>query len=132
MPISPCPIASSTLDGVVSVSGAAPGADAAAYYARRAVGGASLVITEGVYIDHLSSGDNPTLGRLHDEAAFSGWRSPSGGLRSSAIHGRRTIKEAHLLIGLTKSERYLCADYREDGTRLKGLTTKLATASCVK
>lgn len=51
-----------------------PSEEAAAYYARRAEGGASLVITEGVYIDHPSSGDNPLLGRWHGEAAFSGWR----------------------------------------------------------
>ncbi len=32
-----------------------PGKQAAAYYARRATGGAGLVMTEGVYIDHPSS-----------------------------------------------------------------------------
>lgn len=52
-----------------------PGEEAAQYYARRATGGASLVITEGVYIDHLSSGDNPLLGRFHGEAAYEGWRN---------------------------------------------------------
>jgi len=52
-----------------------PGDDAAAYYARRATGGASLVITEGVYIDHPSSGDNPLLGRFHGQPAFEGWRN---------------------------------------------------------
>jgi 2,4-dienoyl-CoA reductase-like NADH-dependent reductase (Old Yellow Enzyme family) len=50
-----------------------PSAEAAAYYARRAQGGASLVMTEGVYIDHPSSGDNPLLGRWHGEAAYAGW-----------------------------------------------------------
>ncbi|MDE2303379.1 MAG: 12-oxophytodienoate reductase [Sphingomonadales bacterium] len=50
-----------------------PSEEAAAYYARRAAGGASLVFTEGVYIDHPSSGDNPLLGRWHGEAAFAGW-----------------------------------------------------------
>lgn len=52
-----------------------PGEDAAVYYARRASGGASLVITEGAYIDHPSSGDNPLLGRFHGKAAFEGWRN---------------------------------------------------------
>jgi len=52
-----------------------PSEEAAAYYARRATGGASMVITEGVYIDHPSSGDNPLLGRFHGEAAFEGWRN---------------------------------------------------------
>jgi 2,4-dienoyl-CoA reductase-like NADH-dependent reductase (Old Yellow Enzyme family) len=51
-----------------------PSDEAAAYYARRAEGGAGLVITEGVYIDHPSSGDNPLLGRFHGEAAYEGWR----------------------------------------------------------
>lgn len=44
------------------------------YYARRAEGGAALVMTEGVYIDHPSSGDNPLLGRFHGERALDGWR----------------------------------------------------------
>lgn len=50
-----------------------PNAAVAAYYARRASGGASLVMTEGVYIDHPSSGDDPLLGRFHGEAALEGW-----------------------------------------------------------
>lgn len=52
-----------------------PSDEAAAYYARRATGGAGLVMTEGVYIDHPSSGDNPMLGRFHGEEAFDGWRN---------------------------------------------------------
>lgn len=52
-----------------------PSEDAAAYYARRAAGGASLVITEGVYIDHPVSGDNPLLGRFSGQDAFDGWRN---------------------------------------------------------
>ena len=45
------------------------------YYARRAKGGASLVITEGVYIDHMSSGDNPMLGRWSGDHRFDSWRT---------------------------------------------------------
>jgi 2,4-dienoyl-CoA reductase-like NADH-dependent reductase (Old Yellow Enzyme family) len=52
-----------------------PSEEGAAYYARRATGGASLVITEGVYIDHISSGDNPLLGRFHGQNAFEGWKN---------------------------------------------------------
>jgi 2,4-dienoyl-CoA reductase-like NADH-dependent reductase (Old Yellow Enzyme family) len=52
-----------------------PSEAAAAYYARRAIGGASLVVTEGVYIDHSSSGDNPLLGRFHGQVAYDGWRN---------------------------------------------------------
>lgn len=60
--------------GLEVCEGGVPSAEAAEYYARRAQGGASLVITEGVYIDHPSSGDNPLLGRFHGEDAFAGWR----------------------------------------------------------
>jgi 2,4-dienoyl-CoA reductase-like NADH-dependent reductase (Old Yellow Enzyme family) len=52
-----------------------PSEEGAAYYGRRAAGGASLVITEGVYIDHISSGDNPLLGKFHGEGAFEGWKN---------------------------------------------------------
>lgn len=61
--------------GLQVCEGGVPGQDAARYYARRAEGGASLVITEGVYIDHPSSGDNPLLGRFHGEDAFAAWRT---------------------------------------------------------
>jgi len=60
--------------GLEVCEGGVPGPEAAEYYARRAAGGASLVITEGVYIDHPSSGDNPLLGRFHGEDAFEAWR----------------------------------------------------------
>lgn len=60
--------------GLEVCEGGVPGPEAAEYYARRAEGGASLVITEGVYIDHPSSGDNPLLGRWHGEDAFAAWR----------------------------------------------------------
>lgn len=60
--------------GLEVCEGGVPSEEAARYYARRAEGGASLVITEGVYIDHPSSGDNPLLGRFHGEDAFAGWR----------------------------------------------------------
>lgn len=60
--------------GLEVCEGGVPGPEAAEYYARRAAGGASLVITEGVYIDHPSSGDNPLLGRFHGEDAFAAWR----------------------------------------------------------
>ncbi|MET0586920.1 MAG: 12-oxophytodienoate reductase [Novosphingobium sp.] len=61
--------------GLEVCEGGVPSDEAADYYARRADGGASLVITEGVYIDHPSSGDNPLLGRFHGEDAFDGWRT---------------------------------------------------------
>lgn len=61
--------------GLEACEDGVPSENGAAYYARRATGGASLVITEGVYIDHISSGDNPLLGRFHGEGAFEGWRN---------------------------------------------------------
>ncbi len=61
--------------GLEVCEGGVPSDEAAEYYARRAEGGASLVITEGVYIDHPSSGDNPLLGRFHGQDAFDGWRN---------------------------------------------------------
>ena len=59
--------------GLQVCEGGVPGDPAAEYYARRAQGGASMVFTEGVYIDHPSSGDNPLLGRFHGEDAFKAW-----------------------------------------------------------
>jgi len=61
--------------GLEVCEGGVPGDAAADYYARRAAGGASLVITEGVYLDHPSSGDNPLLGRFHGQDAFEGWQN---------------------------------------------------------
>jgi len=60
--------------GLEVCEGGVPSEEAADYYAARAAGGASLVITEGVYIDHPSSGDNPLLGRFYGEDAFAGWK----------------------------------------------------------
>jgi 2,4-dienoyl-CoA reductase-like NADH-dependent reductase (Old Yellow Enzyme family) len=61
--------------GLEVCEGGVPSDEAADYYARRASGGASLMITEGVYIDHPASGDNPLLGRFHGEDAYAGWRN---------------------------------------------------------
>jgi len=60
--------------GLAVCENGAPNEEHADYYARRAEGGASLVMTEGVYIDHPSSGDNPLLGRFHGARALEGWR----------------------------------------------------------
>lgn len=51
-----------------------PGDDVAAYYRRRAEGGAGLIITEGVGIDHPSAIDDPAIPRMHGAAALAGWR----------------------------------------------------------
>ena len=60
--------------GLAVCEDGAPNAEHADYYARRAAGGAALVMTEGVYIDHASSGDNPLLGRFHGDHVRDGWR----------------------------------------------------------
>ncbi|GGC09526.1 oxidoreductase [Novosphingobium endophyticum] len=69
--------------GLQVCEGGVPGEEAAMYYARRASGGASLVVTEGVYIDHPCSGDNPLLGRFHGEDAFAGWRNVARKVRAA-------------------------------------------------
>lgn len=51
-----------------------PGEDVAAYYRRRAQGGAGLIITEGVGIDHPSAIDDPAIPRMHGADALAGWR----------------------------------------------------------
>src|SRR5271154_4497987 len=53
--------------------GGIPGTDVASYYRRRVEGGAGLIMTEGVYIDHPAAGDNPILMRFCGEAALAGW-----------------------------------------------------------
>ena len=60
--------------GLAACEEGAPNAEHAAYYARRAQGGAALIMTEGVYIDHPSSGDNPLLGRFHGDTPLEGWK----------------------------------------------------------
>jgi len=54
--------------------GGVPSADVAQYYARRAEGGASLIISEGVFIDHPSAGYNSTVPHFHGDAALAAWR----------------------------------------------------------
>lgn len=50
-----------------------PGPEVAAYYARRAEGGASLIITEGTFIDHPVSGHNPGYLRIGTPSTNAGW-----------------------------------------------------------
>lgn len=51
-----------------------PGEDVAAYYRRRAEGGVGLILTEGTYLSHNSSGDNSRVPRVAGEAALKGWK----------------------------------------------------------
>jgi 2,4-dienoyl-CoA reductase-like NADH-dependent reductase (Old Yellow Enzyme family) len=49
-----------------------PGADVAAYYARRATGGAALIVTEGACIDHPAANGYRDVPAFHG-AALDGW-----------------------------------------------------------
>ncbi|MDX3233529.1 NADH:flavin oxidoreductase [Streptomyces sp. ME19-01-6] len=51
-----------------------PGDDVARYYARRAAADVGLVITEGTFVHHPSSGTSDRVPRLWGEAALAGWR----------------------------------------------------------
>lgn len=50
-----------------------PGADVAAYYKRRAAGGAGLIITEGTLINHPAAAGSDRWPEFHGEAALAGW-----------------------------------------------------------
>ncbi|WP_131784407.1 NADH:flavin oxidoreductase [Protofrankia symbiont of Coriaria ruscifolia] len=50
-----------------------PGDDVAAYYARRAVGGVGLIITEGTYVNHASAGSSERVPRFHGDVQLAGW-----------------------------------------------------------
>lgn len=54
--------------------GGVPGPDVAAYYRRRAEGGAALLITEGTYVDHGPTRVDPGVPDFHGEAALAGWK----------------------------------------------------------
>ena len=51
-----------------------PGSDVADYYRRRAEGGAGLIITEGTWVPHPSSANNPSNPNFFGESALAGWR----------------------------------------------------------
>ncbi|QUQ72481.1 NADH:flavin oxidoreductase [Kutzneria sp. CA-103260] len=53
--------------------GGVPGADTAAYYARRAAGGTGLVITEATYIGHPAAGQHDAVSHIYGDAALAGW-----------------------------------------------------------
>lgn len=51
-----------------------PSAEVASYYRRRAEGGAGLIVTEGVGVNHLSAVDDPAIPHMYGKAALAGWR----------------------------------------------------------
>lgn len=55
--------------------GGVPGADVAAYYARRAAGNVGLIVTEGTFIDHAAAGDSTDVPRFYGEQALAAWQA---------------------------------------------------------
>jgi 2,4-dienoyl-CoA reductase-like NADH-dependent reductase (Old Yellow Enzyme family) len=55
--------------------GGIPTDDVAAYYARRAAGGAGLIITEGVGINDPAAIDDANIPVMHGDAARAAWRN---------------------------------------------------------
>ena len=54
--------------------GGVPGEDVAAYYRRRAEGGVGLIITEGTYPPHESSGFDSNVPHFYGDEALAGWK----------------------------------------------------------
>lgn len=59
--------------GIHWAEGGVPDAAVAEYYARRAAGGASLLITEGTFIDHPVAAHNPGYLSMSSDEAYDGW-----------------------------------------------------------
>ncbi len=53
--------------------GGVPGPDVAAYYRRRAEGGAGLIITEGTAPNHPEAKNMPDVPHMYGEEALAGW-----------------------------------------------------------
>ncbi|MGW0534789.1 oxidoreductase [Streptomyces sp. NPDC003032] len=53
--------------------GGVPGEDVAAYYARRAAGGAGLIVTEGTYVGREAAAAYDRVPHFHGEEALAGW-----------------------------------------------------------
>jgi 2,4-dienoyl-CoA reductase-like NADH-dependent reductase (Old Yellow Enzyme family) len=60
--------------GLEACSGGIPSRVVENHCTERVIGGTGLLMTEGVYIDHHSSGDNPVLGRFHGQDALTAWK----------------------------------------------------------
>lgn len=53
--------------------GGVPTDDVASYYRRRAEGGAGLIVTEGVGVEHEAAIDDPNIPVMYGDAALAGW-----------------------------------------------------------
>jgi len=54
--------------------GGVPGPDVAAYYRRRAQGGAGLILTEGTAPNHPQARNLPNVPQMHGDEALAGWK----------------------------------------------------------
>lgn len=63
--------------------GGVPGPEVAAYYRRRAEGGAGLIISEGAEIPHKAASGYPDVPHLYGEAALAGWRNVIEGVHAA-------------------------------------------------
>ena len=63
-----------------------PGPDVAAYYRRRAEGGAGLILTEGTSPNHPQAANMPQIPHIYGEAALAGWKRVVDGVH--AVGGR--------------------------------------------
>jgi 2,4-dienoyl-CoA reductase-like NADH-dependent reductase (Old Yellow Enzyme family) len=54
--------------------GGVPGEAVARYYARRALGGVGLIVTEGTWVPHPSASNDPNVPRFYGKDALKGWR----------------------------------------------------------
>ena len=68
-----------------------PGANVAAYYARRAAGGVGLIITEGVRLGDPAAGWPSSVPTLVGADALAGWRAVT-----QAVHAHGTVIAAQL------------------------------------
>ncbi len=78
--------------------GGVPGADVAAYYARRAAQ-VGLIITEGTYVDHPAAGSSDRVPRFYGDDALAGWAAVVAAVH--AVGGRIMPQLWH--IGATRA-----------------------------
>ncbi|GLY03996.1 NADH:flavin oxidoreductase [Actinoplanes sp. NBRC 101535] len=71
-----------------------PGEDMAAYYARRATGGAGLIITESTYIGHPSAGQHHLVPRIYGDAPQAGWAQVTDAVHRAG--GRILVQLQHI------------------------------------
>ncbi len=60
-----------------------PGPDVAAYYRRRAEGGAGLILTEGTSPNHPQAANMPQIPHIYGEEALAGWRRVVEGVHAA-------------------------------------------------